>query len=204
MDLTTPITIWSAQTSWVELIAVAFGLLYVWYMKKASLLAFPFGIINVLIYIYICFDARLYAYATINLFYFIMSVYGWYNWTRKRDGEPALPISRCSKRSLLINILVMMLSFLILWILLSRFTDNPVPFWDALTTSVYIIGMWLTAQKKLENWIFWIAGDVISIGLFSSQGLYFSSFQFLVFTVIAILGFMEWRKKLKVITPDQV
>lgn len=204
MDLTTPVTIWSAQTSWVELIAVAFGLLYVWYMKKASLLAFPFGIINVLIYIYICFDARLYAYATINLFYFIMSVYGWYNWTRKREGESALPISRCSKRSLFINGLVMILSFLILWILLSRFTDNPVPFWDALTTSVYIIGMWLTAQKKLENWIFWIVGDVISIGLFSSQGLYFSSFQFLVFTVIAILGFMEWRKKLTVITPDKV
>ncbi len=204
MDLTTPIMIGVAQTSLLELVAVAFGLLYVWYMKKASLLAFPFGIINVLIYVYICFDARLYAYATINLFYFVMSVYGWYNWTRKRAGETALPISRCSKRAHLINGLVMIFSFFILWILLFRFTDNPVPFWDALTTSVYIIGMWLTARKKVENWLFWIAGDVISIGLFASQGLYFSSFQFLVFTVIAILGFMEWRKKLTVITPDQL
>lgn len=196
MELTTPITILGAQTSLLELIAVAFGLLYVWYMKKASILAFPFGIINVLIYIFICFNARLYAYATINLFYFIMSVYGWWNWMRKRDGEKSLAISRCSKPLLSVATFVMAISFVLLWVILAHYTDNPAPFWDALTTSIYIIGMWFTATKKLENWYYWIAGDVISVGLFASQGLYFSSLQFLIFTVIAILGLLEWKNKL--------
>ena len=80
--------------------------------------------------------------------------------------------------------------------LLITFTNSEIPSLDAFTTSVYIIGMWLLARKKIENWIGWIVGDVISVFLFAAEGLYFSSFQFLVFTIIAVFGFLEWRKKL--------
>ena len=86
------------QTTPVELFAVAFGLLSVWSMKKESILAFPFGIINVLVYVYICFTAKLYAYAGINIFYFVMSVYGWYNWLRHGKDEEKIRISSCSMR----------------------------------------------------------------------------------------------------------
>jgi nicotinamide mononucleotide transporter len=184
------------QTTPVELIAVFFGLLSVWSMKKESILAFPFGIINVLIYIYICFITKLYAYASINFFYFIMSVYGWYNWLRTGDNEEKLRITVCSKKARIGNSIAILIFFIVLLILLKKFTDSVVPIWDALTTAIYIIGMWLLAQKKIENWILWIIGDFISIFLFAYEKLYFSSFQFLVFTIIAVLGYLEWQGKL--------
>ena len=184
------------QTTPVELIAVFFGLLCVWSMKKESILAFPFGIINVLIYVYICFSARLYAYAGINVFYFVMSAYGWFNWLRKGGDDERIRITECSGKEKIWYSIAIPVFFVILWILLKRFTDSVVPVWDAITTAIYIIGMWLLARKKIENWILWIAGDFISIFLFAYEKLWFSSFQFLVFTIIAVLGYLEWRGKL--------
>jgi nicotinamide mononucleotide transporter len=192
----TAVTIFGTQTSVIELFAVACGLLSVWFMKKERILVYPFGIINVGIYVYICFTAKLYAYAGINIFFAAMSVYGWYKWTHKGTGEESLRITRLSKPHLAAYLAAILLFFILLRILLVTVTDSEVPTWDALTTSIYIIAMWLLARKKIENWIAWITGDVISVGLFASQGLYFSSFQFLVFTIIAVFGFLEWRKKL--------
>jgi nicotinamide mononucleotide transporter len=187
------------QTTPVELVAVFFGLLSVWSMKKESILAFPFGIINVLIYVYICFATKLYAYAGINFFYFVMSVYGWYNWLRSGDNEEKIKITECSKQERIWEGLAILVFFVVLWTLLRKYTDSIVPVWDAITTAIYIVGMWLLARKKIENWILWIAGDFISIFLFAYEKLFFSSFQFLVFTVIAVLGYLEWKGKLTVI-----
>ncbi len=191
-----PIEIGFLQTSVVEVVAVAFGLVCVWSMKKESILAFPFGIVNVSIYVYICFISKLYAYSGINIFYAVMSAYGWFVWTRKNESEETIRIARLSEQALILNILAIVVFFIVLRILLVQFTDSMVPTWDALTTAIYIVGMWLLAWKKIENWIAWIIGDIISIGLFAYEKLYFSSFQFLVFTIIAFLGFFEWRKKL--------
>jgi nicotinamide mononucleotide transporter len=189
------------KTSLVELIAVLFGLASVWSMKKESILAFPFGIINVLGYVYISLIKDLYALSGINLFFAFMSIYGWYNWSRKKNDDSRVSITKCSGKEILINLFILVVSFMIIRILLQKYTQSPVPFWDALTTSLYIIAMWLLARKKIENWIAWIVGDVISIFLYAStygnnEANYFSSFQFFVFTIIAIFGFLEWRKKL--------
>ena len=184
------------KTTPIELIAVFFGLICVWAMKKESILAFPFGIINVLIYAWICFNAKLYAYAGINIFYFVMSAYGWYNWLRHGDNDEKLKISACSRLESILNTAAIIVFFILLRIVLVRFTDSIVPTWDAITTAIYIIGMWLLARKKIENWILWIIGDFISIFLFAYEKLYFSSFQFMVFTVIAVLGYKEWKGKL--------
>jgi nicotinamide mononucleotide transporter len=194
MDI--PVSIAGTQTSVIELIAVVFGLLSVWSMKKESILAYPFGIINVSIYVFICFSAKLYAYAGINVFYAIMSAYGWYNWSRVGSNDEKLTISRLTMKEIWVYLGLIAIFFIILRLLLIRFTDSIVPTWDAFTTAVYIIGMWLLAKKKIENWILWITGDLISILLFAFENLYFSSLQFLVFTIIAVFGFLEWRKKL--------
>ena len=191
------------QTTPVELVAVFFGLLSVWSMKKENILAFPFGIINVLIYVYICFATKLYAYAGINFFYFVMSVYGWYNWLRTGDNEEKIKISECSRQERVWNGLAILVFFVVLWTLLRKYTDSIVPVWDAITTAIYIVGMWLLARKKIENWILWIAGDFISIFLFAYEKLFFSSFQFLVFTVIAVLGYLEWKGKLTIIKSEE-
>ncbi|MCX6268404.1 MAG: nicotinamide riboside transporter PnuC [Bacteroidetes bacterium] len=196
MDPTTLLQLGPFQTSYLELIAVAFGLICVWMMKKESVLAFPFGIINVAIYVYIFFIARLYANAGINGFFFIMSVYGWYNWTRKDSHDDRIRITRCSKQELWLNAIAIILFFIIIRMVLMRYTSSRIPSWDALTTAVYILAQWLLSRKKIENWILWISADTVMIGLCAWEGLYFSSFQYLVFTIIAILGFREWRTKL--------
>ncbi len=183
-------------TTWLEVIAVLFGLLSVWYAKKENILVFPTGIISVLIYVYICLFAGLYADMGINAFYFVMSVYGWYKWTRKYQGDHYIPITKNSPKGHLISIGGTIIFFFILRYFLTNFTDSTVPNWDSVTTAIFLIGMWLMALKKIENWIFWIIGDLISIPLYFHKGLLLTSFQFTVFLIIAVMGYVEWRKKL--------
>jgi nicotinamide mononucleotide transporter len=185
------------QSTPLELTAVIFGLASVWLVKKESVWAFPVGAINVLIYVFICFQTRLYAYAGINVFYFLMGIYGWYSWLRKTSTDQHIPITTCRFREMLIYAGIILLFFMILYFLLRKFTDSQVPLWDAVTTSIYFIAMWLMARKKIEHWILWIIGDLISIWLFAFEKLLFSSFQYLVFTIIATLGWIEWKRKLK-------
>jgi nicotinamide mononucleotide transporter len=137
------------------------------------------------------------------MFFALMSIYGWINWSRGKGEDQTVKISRCSAKELAINSGILVISFFILRILLKKYTNSPIPTWDAITTAFYIVAMWLLAIKKIENWIAWILGDSISIFLYAipytnDQVNYFSSFQFLVFTIIAVLGFMEWKKKLMV------
>lgn len=184
------------DTSILEIIAVVFGLASVWYAKKENILVYPTGIVNVLIYVYLCFQAGLYADMGINFFYFIMSVYGWFSWTRKGKNSKVLPISRCNLLYHLVNIAALIVFFFILRYILIHYTNSTVPNIDSLTTAIFIIAMWLMARKKIENWIAWIIGDVISIPLYAYKGLIFTSFQFTVFLVLAILGYIEWRQKI--------
>jgi nicotinamide mononucleotide transporter len=196
MDQNALLQIGPFQTSYPEFIAVIFGLTCVWFMKKESTLAFPFGIVNVLIYVYIFFTAGLYANAAINAFFFVMSVYGWYKWTHKGSDDSMLQISRCRRRELLLNLLAAAVLFFIIRQVLLSMTESSVPTWDAATTAVYIVAQWMLSHKKIENWLLWIAADSVMVVLCAWQGLWFTSFQYLVFTVIAVLGFFEWRTKL--------
>lgn len=185
------------QTSVLEVIAVIFGLLSVWFAKQVKILVYPTGIISVLIYVYLCFFTKLYADMGINAFYFAMSVYGWYNWTRKDQNKKRIPVSRNNLKMNLLNIAAAIGFFFILYFILSTYTDSNVPVWDSITTAIFIIGMWLMAQKKIENWIAWIIGDIISIPLYAYKGLVLTSFQFTVFLVLAIAGYISWRNSLK-------
>lgn len=180
------------STTWLEGIAVFFGLLSVWYARKANILVYPTGIISVLIYVYICFFAKLYADMAINAFYFGMSVYGWYFWTRKDSTRRVPPVAFSKFWENIASILAAIAFFFILRYVLINFTDSNVPNWDSLTTSIFIVGMWLMARKKVENWIWWIVGDLISIPLYFYKNLVLTSFQFTVFLIIAVMGLVEW------------
>ncbi|MBC34934.1 MAG: nicotinamide mononucleotide transporter [Bacteroidetes bacterium] len=185
------------DTSILEVIAVIFGLLSVWYSKKVNILVYPTGIISVVIYVYICLGAKLYADMGINFVYFVMSIYGWYMWTRKDQNRKVRPISMCTKKEHLINIGMFVFFFLGLSYILTNFTDSNVPIWDSLTTAIFIVGMWLMAMKKVENWLLWIVGDIISIPLYFYKGLVLTSLQFTIFLVIAIAGYYAWKAKLE-------
>lgn len=189
------------DTSWLEIIAVIFGLLSVWYAKKANILVYPTGIVSVVIYVYICLHAQLYADMGINAFYFLMSVYGWIMWTRKVDKSKQRPITLLNRKDWFISGGMFVFSLIFIFLLLKylkadddSYWSNNVPYIDIFTTSVFIVGMWQMAMKKVENWIFWIIGDVISVPLYFYKGLVFTSLQFFVFLIIAVLGYIEWKR----------
>jgi len=183
-------------TSWLEAAAVIFGILSVWFARKENIWVYPTGIVNVLIYVYLCFFAGLYADMAINGFYFVMSVFGWYNWTRRDEMQNHKPISALSLKEWVFYLIIVIVSFGLIYFVLSRYTNSTVPIFDGFTTSLFIVGMWLMAIKKIENWIFWIIGDLLVIPLFASKGLVFTSVQYIVFLILAIMGYVEWRKRL--------
>lgn len=184
-------------TSLLEFIAVFFGLLSVWYARNENIMVYPTGLINVGLYVYICLSAKLYADMGINIFYFVMSIYGWYNWGRKDENKKHIPISICTIKQHTFNILLLIFTFVILFYILKNYTDSNVPVLDSLTTAIFIVGMWLQTLKKIENWIYWIIGDLLVIPLFLYKNLALTGVQFLIFLIIAISGYLEWRKKIK-------
>ena len=185
----------------IELVAVVFGVLSVWYAHKENIWVFPFGIINVLIYIYICISTQLYANAGINVVYFLTNVYGWYNWSRTNDDQESLHIS-CNtlQQNTLWFLAAIVLYGVTVWILRTSNQNNPeylnsiLPWIDGMNTSFFLCATVLMTIKKVENWWFWIAGNVISIPVYFSQGLYFTSLQYAIFLVIAIMGLRGWNK----------
>jgi len=183
-------------SSWLEAVAVAAGLMSVWYARREDILVYPTGIVNVLIYVYLCYEVKLYADMSINIFYFGMSIYGWIKWTRKTSDNQTRPITVMDRKEWILSAGGLVLFFFALWYILQKYTDSNVPVWDALTTAIFIIGMWLMAVKKIENWIAWLIGDAIVIPLFFVKGLALSSLQYAVFLILAVMGYVSWRKKL--------
>jgi nicotinamide mononucleotide transporter len=184
--------------------AALLGIISVWYARKENILVFPFGIVNVLIYIYICFTARLYANAGINAVYLISNIYGWYMWARKDENNGSLQITRnTSKQNVSSWVSVVVVYVAAFFVLREANKTDPdylhsyLPYIDSFNTSFFLVATILMAVKKAENWVFWIIGDLVSIPIFISQGLYFTGIQYTVFLVLAILGWIEWKKKVE-------
>ena len=190
--------------NWIELTAAIFGVISVWYARKEKILVFPFGIINVAIYIYICFEARLYANAGINMVYLASNIFGWYMWSRTGDDNQKLQIRRNSPRQQIITWSSVLLIYVAVFFLLrwvnrddAAYLTSWLPRIDAFNTSFFLVATILMAVKRLENWHFWIIGNIVSIPIYASQGLYFTSGQYTVFLVLAIMGLREWNAKAK-------
>jgi nicotinamide mononucleotide transporter len=183
---------------YLEIIAVVFGLWSVWCAKKDNILVFPTGIVSTLIYVYLLWKWSLLGDMMINGYYFIMSIYGWYHWTRKKENAVEFPISRITNREKVISIIIFTLSIvfvIIVYIYFNKFTTWSA-YVDTFITGIFFVGMWLMAKRKIENWIFWIIGDAISIPLYFIKGFTFTSFQYIIFTIIAVFGYLEWKKTL--------
>ncbi len=180
----------------LEGIAVVTGVLSVWFAKKENILVYPTGIISVLIYVYILAHNKLYGDMGINAYYFVLSVYGWYNWSRKDNQQQAIHISKSSIKENVFSFFLFFLFFGILIIILKGYTDSDVPIIDSFTTALFFVAMILMARKKIENWIVWIIGDLISIPLYFYKGLILTSIQFLVFLGLAIAGYLSWKNSM--------
>ena len=182
----------------LEIIAVIFGFLSVWYSKQNKIFVFPSGMISTSIFVYLLLKWGLLGDMMINGYYFIMSVYGWYIWTRKVDETHVTPISRATKKENQISIAIFIATLLFVYVIYNVFDkwNSWVAFVDSITTAIFFVGMWLMARRKIENWIYWIIGDIISIPLYLYKGFTFTSFQYLGFTFIAIYGYIAWKKHL--------
>ena len=189
----------TATTSQIslEILAVLFGIFSVIYAKKENILVFPLGIISTVLYVYICYQFTLYGDVIINIYYTLMSLYGWYLW-RYKVGDQPLNITKsnmfdCFKA---IGIFTSTAVFVIVVYLYFERFDRMTDYFDTFTTGIFFAAMWLMANKKIEHWLFWIVGNLISVPLYFVKGLGFSSLQFLVFLILAIQGCIQWKKHL--------
>ena len=182
----------------MEITAVFFGFASVWYSKQNNILVFPTGLISTSIFVYLLFKWQLLGDMMINGYYFIMSIYGWYVWTRKVDTENVTPISRVTKREQKFGIVIFVSTLVLVYEVYQFFEmwTNWVAYVDTLTTALFFVGMWLMAKRKIENWYFWITADIISVPLYLYKGLTFTSIQYFGFTILAIFGFLAWKKNL--------
>lgn len=182
----------------LEIVAVIFGFMSVWFSKQNKIWVFPTGMISTIIFVYLLLKWELLGDMMINGYYFIMSVYGWYIWTRKTEGNVVTPISRTTKKEKAISVGIFLSTLLFVFIVYKTFDkwSGWTAYVDTITTAVFFVGMWLMARRKIENWIFWIIGDIISVPLYFYKGFTFTSFQYLGFTVIAIFGYLAWKKNI--------
>ena len=182
----------------LEVVAIVFGFLTVIYSKRENILVFPTGMIQTGISVYLMFMFGLLGDMIINTYYFIVSIVGWYMWTRKVDENHYIPITKTTakEKQWSVFLFIATLIFVIIVYLLAGRFNVWTDYVDTLTTAIFFVGMWLMAKKKLENWVYWIVGDIITVPLYWYKGLIFTSLQFLIFTIIAIYGYKAWKKSL--------
>jgi nicotinamide mononucleotide transporter len=182
----------------LEIVAVIFGFLSVWFSKQNNIWVFPTGMVSTAIFVYLLLKWMLLGDMMINGYYFIMSVYGWYIWTRKVDATHVTPISETTKKEKLYSVYIFIATLVFVFVIYRAFDkwNDWTAYVDTLTTAIFFVGMWLMAKRKIENWIYWIVGDVISVPLYFYKGFTFTSFQYLIFTVIAVFGYLAWKKHL--------
>ena len=185
------------QTTWLEFVAVVFGIASVIFSRMENILVYPVGMINTAIYIYLYLTHGLYADASVNFYYTVMSIIGWRMWTRKKEGHSTLIITKSNTKDWLSTFIFFGICWAVLYFVLKKFTDSTVPMADSFTSAAAFTGMWLMNKKKIENWIWWIITDLASIPLNFYKHLVFTSFQYLVFLILAFMGYFTWMKKLQ-------
>jgi len=182
----------------LEFLAFVFGIASVFYAKKENILVYPTGLITTVITVYLLYQAKYFADMTMNIYYSVMSVYGWYKWTSK-SSEPDLEITRTTHREKVIGVLLFIATALITY-LVYKFFDYKLEipnYIDIFTSGLFFTAMWYMALKKIENWTLWIIGDCIVVPLFVYRGLWMLSLQYLIFTILAIMAYLEWKRTLQ-------
>jgi nicotinamide mononucleotide transporter len=192
------------NTTWLEFVAVIFGIASVLFSRKENILVYPTGIVNTVIYTWLCFSAwSLYAEGSLNFYYTAMSLYGWWAWTRKKNGT-ILHITVNTRKDWTIALGIFSAAWIVLFVVLKNYTDSTVPWGDSFASAAAYTGMWQMARKKLENWLWWILTNIASVPLYFYKGAVFTSVQYLVFLVLAVMGLIEWQKKIRAAKPMSV
>ena len=180
----------------MEAIVFVFGILSVYYAKKENILVYPTGIIATIITVYLLYKAAYFADMTLNIYFSVMSIYGWINWSKVRENEHVYQISRTNTSQKIIGVLLFFLTIVVTYFVYHLFDKEILPenYIDIATSGIFFTGMWYMALKKIENWVLWIIGDLIAVPLYAYRGLGILALQYVIFTILAILAYIEWRK----------
>lgn len=181
-------------THYIEVIAAVLGILGVWLTTRQVIWCWPVGLLNVLLSIYVFFMSRLYADVILQIFYLVMTFYGWYNWSYGGRNRGTLHVSRIGPVVLLVLTVSSAIVTAATGYLFSRYTDAALPYWDAGVAVWGVICTWMQARKMLENWVFWIITDVVCTGIYYYKEMYAFSGLYFFFAVLAVYGFYAWRK----------
>jgi nicotinamide mononucleotide transporter len=184
-------------TNYFEIAGFVAALIYLYFSIRQNILLWPWGIITSAIYIHVFYSSQFYADMILNGYYVIISVYGWYRWSGGKITRNTLPVTRASRKMHVVGFIVVVVLTLISGYLLDQYTDSPVPYWDAFTTSASIVATWMLSRKILDNWLYWIVIDAISCGLYFYRGLYPTFVLFLIYTILAVIGYYSWYKTIR-------
>lgn len=189
-------------SSILEVLGFSVGLLYLWWEYHADSRLWIASIVMPTISMWIYFSKGIYADFAINIYYFVIAIYGWWVWTRsqrgntsiKKDDKKELPITRIPRLRLAACVGVFMALWISLYCILDYLTDSTVPVADGFTTALSIVAMWMLACKYLEQWLAWIAVDAVCVGLYAYKGIYLYAILYSIYTLIAVKGYLNWRK----------
>ena len=190
------------DTSWfvisLEMIAFVFGIASVYYAKKENILVYPTGLIATCITVFLLYRAGYFGDMVVNFYYSVMSIYGWYVWSRPTVDNGVLEISRTTKREKLIGLMLFVVTIVVIFVVYRIFAQaiEVENYIDVFTSGIFFTAMYFMALKKIENWTLWIVADIISIPLYAYRGLGILSLQFLIFTIMAVQAYIEWKKTL--------
>ena len=182
----------------LEVMAVLLGLASVWYAKQNKIAVYPTGMISTAIFVYLLWKWMLLGDMLINAYYFIMSAYGWFFWTQKKEGAIVHPIGRMTTVEKYIGAFLFIASLLgvcYVYLFFDKW-ESWTAYTDTLTTAHFFVGMRIMARRKIEHWVFWIVGDCISVPLYFYKGLTLTAIQYLIFTLIAFYGYRAWKQQL--------
>jgi nicotinamide mononucleotide transporter len=184
---------WWQQQSLLEVIGVITGLLCVYLAAKNIIWNWPFAIISVVIYIFIFFEAHLFADVGLQVYFLIMNVYGWYYWSKKPATEAKTPVIRIKKNEVILSVIAVVAFTFILGSVL-KYTTASFPYLDSFCTACSLVAQIFLARKVLENWLIWIFVDVIYVGVYIFKGLHLTALMYAIYVGIALLGYIDWKK----------
>ncbi len=198
MDLLREITHYAVNMQILEFLGFLFGLLCVFFLILRHVLTWPLGIAYVLVSLVVFYQEKLYADFVLHIFFLVMNIYGWYYWVNgKKSTEVEVPVTTIGLKYW-IGLLVLSVIGVWFWgFTLTNYTDASLPYWDSTTTVLSFAAMWLTARKKIENWILWLVVDILATGIYFNKGIYFYCLLYLIYIGMAIAGYLSWKRSLQ-------
>ena len=183
--------------NYIELLGAILGIAYIFFSIRQSILTWPIGLLTSVLYVWVFFVSKLYADMGLQMYYVAISIYGWYEWLfgNKTNHSEPIQVSRITLNLSIVLSVISFFLFLLIWFILKNYTDSPVPMADSLATALSIVATWMLARKILEHWLVWIFVDAFSVGLFWYKDLLPTVVLFVVYTVMAYIGYREWKQE---------